>query len=129
MIETMMGLMLIALMMAGFIIGGFCLLLKASGESPTEFVQGFVKGFKQGFAAPEATTASPIRQNVEVQTFAPASKTVPPGKIPAIVMLFLALLYLVSPIDFIPDLIPGLCHLDDIGVMTLAVRNAFKAFA
>ena len=34
----------------------------------------------------------------------------------------LALLYIISPVDFIPDLIPGLGQLDDIGIMLAAMR-------
>lgn len=34
----------------------------------------------------------------------------------------LALLYVVSPFDFMPDLIPGLGQLDDIGIMLAAMR-------
>ena len=34
----------------------------------------------------------------------------------------LAVLYVISPFDFIPDIIPGLGQLDDIGVVLAAMR-------
>lgn len=35
---------------------------------------------------------------------------------------FLALLYVVSPIDFVPDFIPGLGQLDDLGIVLAALE-------
>jgi uncharacterized membrane protein YkvA (DUF1232 family) len=40
----------------------------------------------------------------------------------------LAVLYLLSPIDVLPDIVPGLGQLDDLGVLVLAV-NAFVRLA
>lgn len=40
----------------------------------------------------------------------------------------LALLYVISPIDFLPDLVPGLGQLDDIGI-ALAAMRLFESLA
>ena len=48
------------------------------------------------------------------------------------VLLFLAVLYVVSPIDAIPDVIPVIGWLDDIGVLSLAATmliNDARTFA
>jgi uncharacterized membrane protein YkvA (DUF1232 family) len=34
----------------------------------------------------------------------------------------LAVLYVISPFDFVPDLVPGLGQLDDIGIILAAMR-------
>lgn len=52
-----------------------------------------------------------------------------PGKLGAVLLLIGALFYLVSPVDLIPDVVPGLCHLDDLGILGMAVKRALKAFA
>lgn len=46
----------------------------------------------------------------------------------ALMALVGALVYLISPLDLVPDLIPGLCHLDDIGVMGMAIKYFKKSF-
>lgn len=46
----------------------------------------------------------------------------------ALAALVGALVYLISPLDLIPDIIPGLCHLDDIGIMGMAVKYFKKSF-
>ncbi|MBE7412606.1 MAG: DUF1232 domain-containing protein [Leptospiraceae bacterium] len=47
-------------------------------------------------------------------------------KIVAIVILVIAILYDVSPIDFIPDIVPGFGWADDIIVTILAFTNLFR---
>jgi len=42
------------------------------------------------------------------------------------IILFLSVLYLLSPIDLIPDFIPVIGQLDDILLITLVVRYASK---
>lgn len=41
-------------------------------------------------------------------------------------VLLLAILYLISPADFVPDFVPVLGWLDDVGVLTLLVGLAYK---
>lgn len=41
-------------------------------------------------------------------------------------MMLLAILYLISPADFVPDFIPVLGWLDDVGVLTLLIGLAYK---
>lgn len=53
---------------------------------------------------------------------------VKPGKLSAILYLFGALIYFISPIDILPDVIPLLCHVDDFAIAGMAFRNACKAF-
>jgi len=50
------------------------------------------------------------------------------NQILALVALVGALVYLISPLDLIPDLIPGLCHLDDIGILGMACKYFKKSF-
>jgi uncharacterized membrane protein YkvA (DUF1232 family) len=38
----------------------------------------------------------------------------------------LAVIYLISPLDFIPDVLPGLGQLDDLGVIVLALELFLK---
>lgn len=52
-----------------------------------------------------------------------------PGQLSAVMFLIGALIYFASPVDFIPDIIPGLCHIDDFALLSMAVRNAWKAFS
>lgn len=52
----------------------------------------------------------------------------PRSKIVALLALVGAVVYLVSPLDLIPDLIPVLCHVDDAGIMGVAIKNAKEAF-
>jgi len=131
MIQTMATLMVGALMMgAVVIIAGVLIMSKQCGETPEEFVLGFFKGFVRGLVAPQtgpAVAAAP--QQLDVLPIPAPETPARPGKASAIVLLLLAVLYLLSPLDSIPDLIPGLCHLDDLGIMTLAVRNAMKTFS
>lgn len=42
------------------------------------------------------------------------------------VFVLMALIYVVSPVDFIPDAIPIVGWLDDVGVMSLAVAWMWK---
>lgn len=42
-------------------------------------------------------------------------------------LMVMALLYTISPIDFIPDIFPVLGWLDDIGVLSYAGKNLSKA--
>ncbi|MCA9076965.1 MAG: DUF1232 domain-containing protein [Planctomycetaceae bacterium] len=51
-----------------------------------------------------------------------------PGKIVAVLAILGAVVYLISPVDAIPDVIPGLCHLDDLGVIGIVLKNAKEAF-
>lgn len=43
-----------------------------------------------------------------------------------ILIAIAALIYAASPVDFIPDVIPVLGWLDDIGVLAIAARYIFK---
>nr|AXS01349.1 hypothetical protein [uncultured bacterium] len=51
-----------------------------------------------------------------------------PSKTSAVAILILAILYLVSPLDVIPDFIPVLGWLDDAGVSIYAIRRLIRAF-
>ena len=42
------------------------------------------------------------------------------------ILIFLAFAYLISPIDFLPDIIPLLGWMDDGVIMTLLIALAFK---
>jgi len=44
------------------------------------------------------------------------------------IFMALALLYLVSPIDFIPDFFLGIGELDDMGVTALTAFKAYKEY-
>lgn len=139
--ETFMA-MMVMMMLGGCGIGAVWMLSKRNGgNNPVGIaVREFMDGFNSGMSSSgNARTTTPV-QRVEVtpvQSFQ-ATRTIngiPPGnlqrpsKAMALVLLFLAGLYFLSPLDFIPDLIPGFCHVDDIGVIVLAIRNALKAFA
>ena len=51
-----------------------------------------------------------------------------PGKLVAVAAIIGALMYLISPLDLIPDVVPIVCHLDDIGVIAAAWKFAKSAF-
>lgn len=44
-------------------------------------------------------------------------------------VLFAALVYLVSPVDLIPDVLPVIGWLDDVGIVSLAFFGALRAAA
>lgn len=50
----------------------------------------------------------------------------PAAPITSKIMVVLAALYLVSPVDFLPDVVPVLGWLDDAGVLALLVTIAYK---
>jgi uncharacterized membrane protein YkvA (DUF1232 family) len=52
-----------------------------------------------------------------------------PGKLGAVLMLVGALIYLVSPVDVLPDVLPLLGQIDDLGILGMAARHAYKAFS
>ncbi len=48
--------------------------------------------------------------------------------IQSVIVSIVALVYLISPIDIIPDGFLGLGQMDDVAVITLAVVNAVRAY-
>ena len=48
------------------------------------------------------------------------------GGMGKIILFFLAILYIASPIDFIPDFIPGIGWIDDIIVGLIGVLPMFR---
>jgi uncharacterized membrane protein YkvA (DUF1232 family) len=54
--------------------------------------------------------------------------TKPKTKIVAIIIQFLAIIYLISPIDLIPDIIPIFGIVDDILINIIALVNTIRAF-
>lgn len=131
MIQTVATLMVGAMMMGGaVVIGGVFFMSKKSRETPAEFVKGFFEGFVRGFTAPSTEpVAAAVPQQLDVRLVETPAVPVRPGKASAIVLLALAVLYLLSPLDFIPDVFVGPGQLDDLGFVALAIRNAFKAFS
>lgn len=79
---------------------------------------------------PESAPPVPQFSEISQHFVAPAAKpaVAPPSKFGAVVLMMMALLYLVSPLDFIPDIIPVLGWLDDIGIVSIAGKNLSKAF-
>lgn len=53
----------------------------------------------------------------------------PMGKGAAVLLMILAIAYLVSPLDFLPDIIPLLGWLDDAGIVTLAGTNLARSLS
>lgn len=51
----------------------------------------------------------------------------PPNKMTAVLLMMLAMIYTVFPFDPLPDFIPILGWMDDIGFLSLAGKNLFKA--
>lgn len=81
-------------------------------------------------SAPPVWQVPPVAEQVMTPAVEPTVKptAVPPSKFGALVLMMMALLYLVSPIDFVPDIIPVLGWLDDIGIVSFAGKNLKKAF-
>ncbi len=73
-----------------------------------------------------------VAKSVEPVSSTGAASNVPhkkPDKFKAVLMLVGAVIYLVSPLDLLPDVIPGLCHIDDAALLGLAIQYARKAFS
>jgi uncharacterized membrane protein YkvA (DUF1232 family) len=51
-----------------------------------------------------------------------------PKAIAAIIFLILNLIYIISPIDFIPDFIPVIGWIDDIVALLIAISIGIKLF-
>ena len=64
-----------------------------------------------------------FRQEVLVLYFAVRDKRTP---LRVKILVFLALLYLVDPIDLIPDMIPVVGYLDDLLIVPLLLHLAFR---
>ncbi len=50
------------------------------------------------------------------------------GNLPKIVVVIVAIIYVISPIDVVPDLIPFVGYLDDVIVGLVGLKNAVSIF-
>ena len=70
----------------------------------------------QSTARPLPVVVSPVREPLSGQ-----------AKWKRVIIALLALLYVLSPLDLIPDFIPVIGWLDDLGVLAWAARQVFFA--
>lgn len=75
--------------------------------------------------APPVSQVSPV--SPQIVTPAVTSTAAPPNKAAAVVLMILAIAYVIFPFDPLPDFIPFLGWIDDIGVFMAARKNLANA--